>query len=93
MYCRVWSDKPLNERPFGASITSTILRYIATIENSGLNNEINKATVEVEEPSSRQAELDAFKGILQLGRDPIQLEGVIYLTIWLVLHFVIYFVI
>ena len=76
LYCRVWSDKPLNERPFGASITSTILRYIAISENSRLNNEINKATVEVEEPSTRQAELDAFKGILQIGRDPIQLEGV-----------------
>ena len=79
MHCRVWSDKPLNERPFGVSTTSTILRFIAISENSRLNNEINKATVEVEEPSSRQAELDAFNGILQIGRDPIQLEGVNFL--------------
>ena len=40
-----------------------------------------KATVEVADPKTHRSEIETFEGILNIGREPITLTGVIFLRI------------
>ena len=40
-----------------------------------------KATVEVADPKTHRSEIESFEGILNIGREPITLTGVIFLRI------------